>query len=130
MAKLSLLSLLVFTSSLFGLPIGNPSEPVLLSTTDQMSLRVGYFNDTVSTTPLVADDWSQEAKWMTNSAQLTLNMLGKVDLYATLGVGTLRTRPDTLQMVLPQNGNANACLSIRTFPSAAYGYGIRRLSCN
>lgn len=124
--KFNWLILSLMTSTLFGLPIGNPSEPVLMSSTDQMTLRIGYCNDTVGNLELVGqEDWSQEARWMTNAGQLTLNVLGKVDLFGTLGVSSLKTRPTTLLEALPQNNNANACVSVKTFPAATYGYGVR-----
>ncbi len=112
-------------ASLTGLPVGNPSEPLLLSADEGWSLRFGYCNDVVGSTAVRANQWSQQARWMTNSAQCTLNLYGRCDLFATIGMLSFKTRPDILASALPENQNANACLNIQSFPSPAYGVGGR-----
>jgi hypothetical protein len=128
--QISTLICLSLTSLLQALPIGNPSEPKLLSSGERSTFRVGYCNETVAEQPLMAKAWAQEAKWTTNYAQITLNMLGKLDAFATLGVCSLQTQPRSLQSSLPEDGNANACIAVRTFPAAAYGYGLRATLLN
>lgn len=122
-----LIVMLLYTCSfcIEGLPVGNPSEPLLLSTEEGWSLRFGYCNDMVGSTSVRGNQWSQQARWITNSAQCTLNLYGRCDLFATLGMVSFKTRPDVLSTQLPENRNANACVGIQTFPSPAYGFGGR-----
>ncbi|MBS0623716.1 MAG: hypothetical protein JSS62_03755 [Verrucomicrobia bacterium] len=124
MLKTSLIVLLL-TCSLYALPVGNPAEPVLLGNEKPASMRLGYYNDSVGSTPLVAGNWTQQARWMTNSGQVIVNVLGRMDFFAGAGISTFRTSPHELSATLPQDGNANACLSVRALPSFSYSLGMR-----
>jgi len=123
--KVKFLTLFLGTSILQALPMGNPADPVLLGNAKPVNVRLGCYTDNIGSLPLVAEDWTQQARWMTNAGQIILNVSGRLDLFAAAGVSTLNTSPHELAPNLPADGNANACFAIRAFPSFCYSYGAR-----
>lgn len=143
----TLLCLLV-CGAVYSLPIGNPSEPALLtenawfklgnwrcSWLDDWSLRIGYYGDFCFNRHLkIHEDGLgqghdiRETEINTNAGYLALNFSDFVDVFVTLGATDLRLQTSEDSWVL--NGNSDGVLFTNTAFSWSAGARVLLYSWN
>ncbi len=109
--------LLLLSTPVSALPLGNPSEPLFSS-----RFRIGYYGDYVNH---IAMNEGINNRMSTSGLQLTMNCFNRLDLFCIASLSAMRLTPDTLLSAHSNEAYANQFFYMDSNSSSSFSAGAR-----